>query len=119
LFEKREEFGVNQGLGLIEGEVVIFDKNRFKTPLKVPHMGWNSLNIKQKSPLLEGINDGTYLYFVHSFHAKTDEKYVIADTNYGYEFASVVQKDNIFGFQPHPEKSHDNGLKILKNFVKV
>ncbi|MDR1285559.1 MAG: imidazole glycerol phosphate synthase subunit HisH [Campylobacteraceae bacterium] len=119
LFEKSLEFGKHDGLGLIEGEVVMFDKNRFDTPLKIPHVGWNSLNMKQQNPLLEGLNDNTYLYFVHSFHIKTDDKYVSAVTHYGYDFASVVQKNNIFGFQPHPEKSHENGLKIYKNFMEL
>ena len=119
LFEKSEEFGSRAGLGLIEGEVAMFDKARFDEPLKVPHMGWNTLDIKRDNPLLKGVKNGTYLYFVHSFHAITDAKYVSAFTRYGYDFASVVQKDNVFGFQPHPEKSHENGLKIYKNFVEL
>ncbi|MDR2100425.1 MAG: imidazole glycerol phosphate synthase subunit HisH [Campylobacteraceae bacterium] len=118
LFKKSFEFGEHNGLGLIDGKVVMFDKNRFDTPLKVPHVGWNSLKIRQGNPLLKEIGDGTYLYFVHSFHVETDEKYINALTHYGYDFASVVQKDNIFGFQPHPEKSHENGLKIYKNFTE-
>ncbi|MDR1613960.1 MAG: imidazole glycerol phosphate synthase subunit HisH [Campylobacteraceae bacterium] len=119
LFEKSSEFGNHTGLGLIEGDVVAFDKNRFDTPLKVPHVGWNSLKIKQENPLLKDLKDGTYLYFVHSFHVKTDDKYIAALTHYGYDFASVVKKDNIFGFQPHPEKSHESGLKIYKNFMEI
>ncbi|MDR2342716.1 MAG: imidazole glycerol phosphate synthase subunit HisH [Campylobacteraceae bacterium] len=119
LFEKSLEFGEHNGLGLIEGEVVMFDKSRFDGLLKVPHVGWNSLKTVQKNPLLKNINNGTYLYFVHSFHVQTDEKYVSAWTHYGYDFASVVQKNNIFGFQPHPEKSHENGLKIYKNFMEI
>ncbi|MDR1460046.1 MAG: imidazole glycerol phosphate synthase subunit HisH [Campylobacteraceae bacterium] len=119
LFEKGLEFGEHAGLGLIEGNVVTFDKSRFDMPLKVPHIGWNSLVIKQQNPLLEGLREDTYLYFVHSFHIKTDDKYVSAVTHYGYDFASVVKKNNIFGFQPHPEKSHENGLKIYKNFMEL
>ncbi|MDR0580371.1 MAG: imidazole glycerol phosphate synthase subunit HisH [Campylobacteraceae bacterium] len=119
LFEKSLEFGEHKGLGLIEGEVVMFDKNRFDNHLKVPHVGWNSLKIRQENPLLKEIKDGTYLYFVHSFHVKTDDKYVSAVTHYGYDFPSVVKKNNIFGFQPHPEKSHENGLKIYKNFMEI
>ncbi|MDR1976741.1 MAG: imidazole glycerol phosphate synthase subunit HisH [Campylobacteraceae bacterium] len=118
LFDKSSEFGSNKGLGLIEGEVIEFDKKRFKTPLKVPHMGWNSFDIRQESLLLKGLKSGTYLYFVHSFHAVCDEKYIAASTKYGYDFPSVVQKGSIYGFQPHPEKSHENGLKILKNFME-
>ncbi|MDR2790736.1 MAG: imidazole glycerol phosphate synthase subunit HisH [Campylobacteraceae bacterium] len=119
LFKKSFEFGEHEGLGLIEGDVVMFDKSRFDELLKVPHVGWNSLKIVQKNPLLKDINDGTYLYFVHSFHVQTSDKYVSAQTHYGYDFASVVQKNNIFGFQPHPEKSHENGLKIYKNFMEL
>ena len=116
LFEKSEEFGENRGLGFIEGEVVYFDKNRLDGH-KVPHMGWNKL-FNTNSPLFNGLNN-PYLYFVHSLHAVCDDKYVIGKTIYGYEFVSAVNKDNIFGFQPHPEKSHNEGLKILKNFVEI
>ncbi len=119
LFDKSYEFKETKGLGLIPGVVVEFDKSKFKTRLKVPHMGWNEIFIQQKSPLLKDIDDGIYLYFVHSFHATCDDKYMVAKTRYGYGFPSVVQKENIFGFQPHPEKSHSNGLKILKNFVEL
>ncbi|PID47284.1 MAG: imidazole glycerol phosphate synthase subunit HisH [Proteobacteria bacterium] len=119
LFEKSYEFGETNGLGLIKGEVVEFDKAKFESSLKVPHMGWNSLKITKKTPLFSGLEDEFYLYFVHSFHVNCDEKYIIGKTNYGYEFASAVQKENIFGFQPHPEKSHENGLKILSNFIKL
>jgi len=119
LFEKSCEFGETNGLGLIPGVVVEFDKNKFKTRLKVPHMGWNEIFIQKRSPLLKGLADETYLYFVHSFHATCRDEYIIGKTTYGYDFPSIVQKDNIFGFQPHPEKSHDNGLKILKNFIEL
>ncbi len=119
LFEKSYEFGEHEGLGLIKGEVVRFDESAFEDKLKVPHIGWNGLKIKQKSPLFQGLADEFYLYFVHSFHVKTDEKNIIGITKYGYEFASAVQKDNVFGFQPHPEKSHENGLKVLENFIKL
>ncbi|NOX16273.1 MAG: imidazole glycerol phosphate synthase subunit HisH [Epsilonproteobacteria bacterium] len=119
LFDKSYEFGETKGLGLIPGDVVKFDIAKFKTRLKVPHMGWNEIFIQKKSPLLKSIDDEIYLYFVHSFHVACEQKYVVANTNYGYTFPSIVQKDSIFGFQPHPEKSHDNGLKILKNFIEL
>ncbi len=119
LFDKSYEFGETKGLGLIPGEIIGFDKTKFQKKLKVPHMGWNEIFIQKNSLLLQDIKDETYLYFVHSFHATCEDKYIVAKTNYGYAFPSVVQKDNIFGFQPHPEKSHDNGLKILKNFVEL
>ncbi len=116
LFEKSEEFGENKGLGFIKGEVVYFDKQRVGEH-KIPHMGWNKL-FNNNSPLFKELNN-PYLYFVHSLHAVCDEKYVIGKTIYGYEFVSAVNKDNVFGIQPHPEKSHNEGLKILKNFVKL
>lgn len=119
LLESSEEFGFTTGLGLVPGVVKEFDTSKFKHRLKVPHMGWNSLHVNQKSPLFEGLSDEIYLYFVHSFHAITQDKYAIGKTNYGYEFVSAVQKENIFGFQPHPEKSHESGLKILENFVSL
>jgi glutamine amidotransferase len=119
LFEKSTEFGSTRGLGLIEGEVVGFDKSRFDEKLKVPHMGWNSLHITRPNALLRGIDEGTYLYFVHSFHALTPAQYVSATTHYGYDFTSVVAHENIFGFQPHPEKSYESGLRIYKNFTEL
>jgi len=117
LFESSEEFGSHKGLGLIEGEVVKFDKNKVGAH-KIPHMGWNKMFFTKCSALFKGLNN-PYLYFVHSFHVVCDEKYVIGKTVYGYEFVSAVNKDNVFGFQPHPEKSHNAGLKILENFVKL
>ena len=117
LFEKSEEFGNYKGLGIIEGEVKRFDKNKMQNQ-KIPHMGWNKMFFKRKTALFEEL-DNPYLYFVHSFHVVCDERYVIGKTIYGYEFVSAVNKDNVFGFQPHPEKSHNAGLKILENFVKL
>ena len=113
LFEDSEEFGKTQGLNLIKGKVKYF-KN---IDLKVPHMGWNEVFLKENK-LLEGLNN-PFLYFVHSLHVVTDEEYIIGKTYYGYEFASIVNKDNIYGIQPHPEKSHNEGLKILQNFVNL
>ena len=116
LFDSSEEFGKSEGLGFIKGKVVYFDKDKVGEH-KIPHMGWNKL-FNNNSPLFKGL-DNPYLYFVHSLHAICDEKYVIGKTIYGYDFVSAVNKDNIFGFQPHPEKSHDEGLMILKNFVNL
>lgn len=112
LFDKSQEFGEAKGLSLIEGEV-----DYFKTKLKVPHMGWNKI-FNKNNPIFDGLNN-PYLYFVHSLHAVCDDKYVIGYTDYDYKFVSAVNKDNIFGFQPHPEKSHNEGLKILENFVRL
>lgn len=118
LFNKSEEFGEKEGLGLIDGEVKYFDKSKFEHPLKVPHMGWNKI-FKKETPLFNGLADSFYLYFVHSLHVETKEENIIGKTFYGYEFASAVNRDNIYGIQPHPEKSHEVGLKILENFVKL
>lgn len=118
LFESSQEFGHTDGLGLIPGEVVAFDKSKMDLEdHKVPHMGWNII-FNKPNKLFEGLHN-PYLYFVHSYHAKTEDKYTIGTTHYGYDFASAVNKDNIYGFQPHPEKSHDNGIKILKNFIEL
>lgn len=117
LFESSEEFGAHEGLGIIPGSVVRFDK-KIESTHKVPHMGWNKMFFVKETPLFETLNN-PYLYFVHSYHAVCDEKYIIGKTLYGYEFVSAVNKDNVFGFQPHPEKSHSAGLKILENFVKL
>jgi len=125
LFESSEEFGEHSGLGLIPGRVVAFDEERFDRPLKVPHMGWNELfQVKrgdegEKSELFRGLPAEFYLYFVHSYHAVCDDRYAIGKTFYGYEFTSAVQNENIYGIQPHPEKSHKNGLKIVDNFAKL
>ena len=119
LLESSEEFGSHEGLGLIEGKVVAFDTSKFEEPLKVPHMGWNRLFTKEH-PLFEGLDDAHYLYFVHSFHAVVADKgNEIGKTIYGYEFSSAVAKENVLGIQPHPEKSHRNGLQIIENFTKL
>ncbi len=125
LFESSEEFGSTQGLGLIPGKVVAFDEKKFDHPQKVPHMGWNELFQQTVGadpsvcPLFTGLDNDFYLYFVHSFHAVCDDQYAIGKTHYGYEFVSAVQNGNIYGIQPHPEKSHENGLKIIENFAKI
>ncbi|XOB62883.1 imidazole glycerol phosphate synthase subunit HisH [Campylobacterota bacterium DY0563] len=118
LFESSEEFGAHEGLGLIDGKVVKFDKSKMHEDTKIPHMGWNTIKTKDDHTLFEGL-ENPYLYFVHSYHAVTAHKNVIGTTEYGYEFVSAVHKENIYGFQPHPEKSHNNGLKILKNFMNL
>jgi len=119
LFDSSEEFGSTEGLGLIKGKVLAFDTSAFSHELKVPHMGWNRMFTKEH-PLFEGMDDEHYLYFVHSFHAVCENKNnVIGETEYGYRFASCVQNENILGIQPHPEKSHKNGLAIMKNFIQL
>lgn len=119
LFESSEEFGFNEGLGLIQGKVIAFDQSRFTHPLKVPHMGWNRMFTKEHA-LFSGMDASHYLYFVHSYHVVCkDETDSIGKTNYGYEFTSAVAHENILGIQPHPEKSQNNGLRILENFIQL
>jgi len=119
LFESSEEFGKHEGLGLIKGKVEIFDATQFSEPLKIPHMGWNRMFTKEH-PLFEGLDENHYLYFVHTFHVHcSNEEDIIGETEYGYRFTSAVAHNNIMGIQPHPEKSHENGLKILENFIKL
>ncbi|EHQ87842.1 imidazole glycerol phosphate synthase subunit HisH [Desulfosporosinus youngiae] len=114
LFEVGEEHGEHAGLGLLAGRVVKFPPGR-----KVPHMGWNSLQLEQPSYLLEGIPNESYFYFVHSYYAEPGEKRDVAATSdYGVVFPAVVSKDNVWGAQFHPEKSSPWGLKLLTNFGK-
>ncbi len=119
LFECGFEFGKHEGLGILKGEVVKFDENKFEKSLKIPHMGWNTCEFKQSSRLNAGLKSSEYFYFVHSYHVVCDDEIVLCSTNYGYDFTSGVAFKNIFGMQPHPEKSHDVGLKMLKNFVEM
>lgn len=111
VFDKSYENGEFKGLSLIEGEVV-----RLPDTVKIPQIGWNNLNIKMRAPLFEGLGENPYVYFVHSYHLKTNAPVVSATTSYGGEIQVAVQKDNIFALQFHPEKSGDTGLNILRNF---
>lgn len=168
LFDRSYEFGIHNGLGLIEGDIVYFGNNspdnkainlmdmpnvlcsnndvfvsdstrldssfdigdnvcawqdRLDNPnkyfggLKIPHIGWNRNFVTKQHSLLNGLDDGFYLYFVHSYHASCNSEYVIANCEYICEFPSIVSKDNILGIQPHPERSHKDGLRILRNFL--
>ncbi len=117
LFDSSEEMGQHEGLGILRGEV-----KRFTGEFKVPQMGWNQIHIraKQRSPLLRDVADGSYAFFVHSYYcAPRDPATVVATTDYGIEFASVVAQENIFGAQFHPEKSLSVGLKMLENFAAI
>ncbi len=118
LFSASEESPGVKGLDVFPGEVVRFPDNLRETGLKIPHMGWNNLNIKLDSPLLEGIGSD-YMYFVHSYYVQPhDEKVVLATVDYGVEVPAVIGKDNVFATQFHPEKSGSIGLEILKNFLE-
>lgn len=114
LFESSEEMGIHQGLGLLPGHVRRFPP---EIPL-IPHIGWNQLHVKKQHALLEGVPDGGYAYFVHSYYVEAATDDVLATTDYGIDYASIVSRDNIFGIQCHPEKSQTIGLRILKNFVE-
>lgn len=115
LFESSEESPEVKGLGIVKGRVL-----RFKGKAKIPHIGWNQIEIKKKNPLFNTINDGSFVYFCHSYYVKPkEEDIVIGLTNYTKNFASVIAEDNLFGIQFHPEKSQAVGLKILDNFTKI
>lgn len=117
LFESSEEAPGVKGLAVFEGSVPRFDLNG----LKVPHMGWNQLLMKRANcPLLRGVDDGSYVYFVHSYYcAPKNSKLICGTTEYGIEFCSMLWADNVFATQFHPEKSQAVGLKMLENFVKL
>jgi len=118
LFSESEESPGVKGLDVFSGKVVRFPETLPAEGLKIPHMGWNNLNIKRESPLLEGIGSD-YMYFVHSYHVHPDnEGVVVATVDYGVEVPAVVAQDNVFATQFHPEKSGEVGLEILKNFLK-
>lgn len=114
LFERSYEFGEAKGFGLVEGEVVLLP-----TSVKVPHIGWNQLWKKKPSSMLEGIRDGEYFYFVHSYHVVPKRRdLILTTTDYGIDFVSSIEYENIFAVQFHPEKSQKVGLKLLENFKR-
>jgi len=115
LFEKSEEGSRVAGLGIIPGRV-----KRFRTGLKVPHMGWNTVAMKKRCPLFKGAGKNDHFYFVHSFYAAPEDRsWVAGTTDYGQKFCSAVWKGNVFATQFHPEKSQAAGLRLIKNFVKL
>lgn len=122
LFTESEEFGIHKGLNVIPGRVVRFPEGMAEggEELKVPHMGWNQLAFKTRPAVFAGIEEGTNVYFVHSYYVKPEDASVIATTtSYGIEFCSAIWKDNIVATQFHPEKSQEMGLRILKNFGEL
>lgn len=112
LFTKSYEQGEYEGLGLIGGEV-----RQFPSTVKVPHMGWNQIEIVRHSPLLEGVKENSFVYFVHSYYVVPEGNVILTQTEYGFRFTSIVQHNNICGIQFHPEKSQTTGLQLLKNFA--
>ena len=117
LFDVSYEDGEWEGLGLVPGKVVRFED---QPGLKIPHMGWNILQVAKPNPLLAGIAAGSYVYFVHSYHVVPDDESVIATrTEHGIPFVSSIARDNLFATQFHPEKSQSVGLRLLKNFADL
>ena len=106
-----------RGLGILPGKVV-----RFELPAghKIPHMGWNQLSIRRRAPVLDGIDEGSYFYFVHSYYVVPEDPGVVAaETDYGVPFCSMVWHENLYATQFHPEKSQANGLRLLENFARL
>ena len=117
LFERSAEAPGVPGLGLLKGEICRIPEG---PGLKIPHIGWNSLSLKNKGRLFEGMEEEPYVYFVHSYYLKAEEEGIVkAVTEYGVQIHASVEQDNLFACQFHPEKSSRTGLKILKNFVKL
>jgi glutamine amidotransferase len=115
LFSSSDEDGKHEGLGVIPGQVV-----RFPSTVKVPHIGWNQINIRRPNALLAGIPDKSFFYFVHSYYvAPQDPGVTSIETEYGVTFTAMAARGNLFGIQFHPEKSQETGLAILDNFRKL
>jgi imidazole glycerol-phosphate synthase subunit HisH len=114
LFDESEEHGVHRGLGLLPGRV-----RRFEGELPVPHMGWNALRALRSHPILDGLEDGAYVYFVHSYFCDARAEVTIACSDYGRDFPAVVGRGSVLGVQFHPEKSQQVGLRMVANFVAI
>ncbi|MCK5116389.1 MAG: imidazole glycerol phosphate synthase subunit HisH [Candidatus Aegiribacteria sp.] len=120
LFAQSSEEGKLSGLGWINADTVRFSFADESCNLKIPHMGWNHANVQRDSELIKDVSEDSRFYFVHSYHLDCRElENVICTTHYGYDFPSVVEKENIFGVQFHPEKSHKFGMKLLSNFAQI
>lgn len=114
LYDKSYEYGVYDGLGIIPGEIVKLEKEK-----KVPHMGWNNLSVVKDDPLLKYIAEGDYVYFVHSYYAKSEGSEILATALYGETIPAIVRKGNVIGFQFHPEKSSSVGANLLKALGEI
>jgi len=123
LFEKSYEYGKYEGLGLINGTVEEIKKYILEnSDLKIPHMGWNSLIINERfkdDKILKDVDNNEYVYYVHSYFAKTDMKNIVTYSEYGTKIPGIVKNENVYGMQFHPEKSGDTGLKLLKNWGEL
>ncbi|MBO4423379.1 MAG: imidazole glycerol phosphate synthase subunit HisH [Clostridia bacterium] len=118
LFDKSYEYGEHEGLGLISGKIRPISET-IPEGLKIPHIGWNALDIKKDTPLFRYIKNGDHVYFVHSYHACECDAYITATAEYGAPLTASVQRENVYGCQFHPEKSGDAGLRILKAFLEL
>jgi len=119
LSKKGYENGETKGLSWVDAEVIKFDFTNYEKKLKIPHVGWNNVKYKNKNRLFDNILDNSDFYFVHSYYFNTVEDVITSSTDYGFDFTSSIQKDNIYAFQFHPEKSQNVGLKLLENFVNI
>lgn len=120
LLGNKSEEGIEKGLGWVDMDVIKFDKKKLSSSLKIPHMSWNEIKINKPSTLFEGLNNDSRFYFVHSYHMQPSDKTdILTTTNYGYDFTSAIEKDNIYGVQFHPEKSHKFGMQLLTNFSNI
>lgn len=115
---KGYENGGTLGLSWIDGEVVKFDPKMYKKDIKIPHVGWNSAEYTKKNILFNGVANNSDFYYVHSYHLKTNEDVITSITKHGEQFVSSLQKENIYAFQFHPEKSQTSGLQIIQNFIQ-
>jgi len=118
LLERSFEYGTYEGLGLIPGDVVSMEPV-VPVGFKVPHIGWNALQIKKQSELLKYVNEGEHVYFVHSYYGTNCLEHTVATTDYGAELTAIVQRGNVYGTQFHPEKSGDVGMRILRAFCEI
>ncbi len=115
LFSESQEKGIHKGLNVLPGKVRLFAISQ-----RVPQIGWNQIHIKRETPLLEGVPDGSFFYFVHSYYVDPQKSEdTVATTDYEIDYTSIAGRDNVFGIQFHPEKSQDMGLRILKNFAEI
>lgn len=120
LSQRSQEGGEHAGLGFLDAETIRFDFSTNDKPLKVPHMGWNEIEVRKQSPLTKSLEVDSRFYFVHSYHVNCHIKEsIVATTHYGFDFVSMIQHENIFGVQFHPEKSHRFGMRVLENFAKL
>lgn len=120
IFGTKSEEGALEGLGWIQGTVRALPKKDTSPPHRLPHMGWNSVRLTSSSPLFHSVNETEGFYFLHNYHFEcSDEKEILTTTNHGVEFTSSIRRKNIFGVQFHPEKSHDNGMNLLRNFADL